>query len=102
MLFSFHYKKPFLRFGAPKFLLMKNIFFLFLLMSAFTAGAQNVIAHYNFSIPSSTVALDVSDNGYDASLYGGAYISHYHLYAGKTDSDYMSVPPETINGLGDF
>lgn len=82
---------------------MKHIFSLILLLISFSLPAQNLLVHYDFSTSYGNTVPDISGNGNDGTLYGGAYIQEGgFLHAGFTDSDYMSVPPGVLNGLHDF
>ena len=82
---------------------MKPLFSFILLLNTFSSPGQDLLVHYDFSTSYDDTVPDLSGNGNDGILYGGAYIQEGgFLHVGFTDSDFMSVPPEVLNGLQDF
>lgn len=81
---------------------MKNLLLLSALFLVSFANAQvdlnnGLIARYKFNGDAS----DASPNQYDGTLHGNA-TANATLYVGDATSDYLELPPEIMNSLGDF
>ncbi|MCY7409127.1 MAG: hypothetical protein LH473_02550 [Chitinophagales bacterium] len=87
---------------------MKNIFSFLFLLASLSVNAQNMLVHYDFSTSYGNTVPDISGNGNNGTLFGGAHIHEDvsgnggFLHVGYTDSDYMSIPAEVLDGLTDF
>ena len=82
---------------------MKTLLFLIMLMATAFSQAQNLLVYYTFQ---NCTPSDLSGNGNHGTLVGGAYVTcsgnSRILRAGKTETDYMSIPPNVLDGLNDF
>ena len=80
----------------------KNIIllsFLFAITTILFADlSDSLVAYYPFN----GNANDESGNGNHGTIYGGANVENGYLEIGDNDSDRVSVPYTTVNGLGDF
>jgi hypothetical protein len=83
---------------------MKNfLLFLFIILISLSAKTQNLLLNYTFypwDVQGDTI-IDISGNGNDALMIGGAYIVGGAVKVGEDSTDYLDVPP-VINGLNDF
>lgn len=77
-----------------------NLLLIIILVSGIIMHAQPCLP--TVSYPITWEIEDNSGNDYDPTLMGGASITGEHLAIGYNDDDYLNIPVEVLDGIGDF
>ncbi|MBK7569976.1 MAG: hypothetical protein IPI31_19360 [Bacteroidetes bacterium] len=78
----------------------KTLLFVSSLISVLIIHAQPCLP--TVSYPITWEIEDNSGNNYDPTIYGGATVTGGYLHIGYNDDDYIDIPSDALNNVGDF